>query len=1028
MGNNRNLQFAVRAALAAAAATAIAPSVLAQTVSATAASSTSATADTSLQEVVVTGSRLAQSPNDVSISPVTSITALDIQQTGLVRTEDLLDNLPQVIASQSGGNSISANGTATVSLRGLGVSRTLVLVNGTRLAPGASLSADPSNTAAADINQIPADLIERVDILTGGASAVYGADAVAGVVNFVLNTHFEGVKVDANYGFGMHSNSNSVLLDDLAASGNPAPQSTVDAGFNKDVSFLAGSNFADGKGNVTVYATYLKTQPAVGYQYDYAGCSLNTPGTLPGPGNLSCGGSGTPATGRFQLYGLNTKGNFAALTPAYAVQPSGAFSPYSSADSYNYGALSYLQRGADRYTAGSFFNYDVSDKTNVYASFMFSRNSSQADYGPSGLFSYTAAQVPCASPLLSTQQKGIFCTPALIAANNAAFPNTPAGDITLYVGRRAVENGPREDNYVSNAFRQQIGVKGTIVDGLTYDTYGQVGISMMRDSQAGYVLTNSALNALNVVSGPGGVPTCESVINGSDPNCVPWNIFAKGGVTPAAAAYISTPATYDVTVKEYIVESSVTAEFEKWGFKLPTAKEGPSVNLGAEYRSESYNFNPDYIFENGLNSGGNGAQHAIDGGFHVAEAFTEARLPVLNDLPGAYDLSFDGGYRYSSYTSGFNTNTYKFGVEFAPVKDVRLRGGYNRAVRAPSIGDLFAPAVIGAGGTADPCWGAVVGGTGGTTGTVNGHTFAFCQRTGVTAAEWGNITPNPAAQINTSVGGNSSLTPEKADTFTYGVVFEPSFVPSLVTSLDFYYIKIANTIESLTSNTIVNNCGLTGDPTLCGLIHRGNGTGSLWFNTTNFVTATEQNIGTVSTKGVDLASRYTVDAGDYGKVALSLSGTRVLNYFTQPLTGGAAYNCAGYFGTTCDAPTPHWRHVFNTDWRMPWLGADLAVRWRYIGPTQSDRVSQDPQLSQTYFAGTARIGGYSYIDLSAAAPIGDTGISLRVGVNNIADKAPPIVANGNYSDCPNTSCNDNTWVGTYDTLGRYLYAHISMKF
>jgi outer membrane receptor protein involved in Fe transport len=298
----------------------------------------------------------------------------------------------------------------------------------------------------------------------------------------------------------------------------------------------------------------------------------------------------------------------------------------------------------------------------------------------------------------------------------------------------------------------------------------------------------------------------------------------------------------------------------------------------------------------------------------------------------------------------------------------------------------------------------------------------------VTAAEWGNITPNPAAQINTSVGGNSSLTPEKADTFTYGVVFEPSFVPSLVTSLDFYYIKIANTIESLTSNTIVNNCGLTGDPTLCGLIHRGNGTGSLWFNTTNFVTATEQNIGTVSTKGVDLASRYTVDAGDYGKVALSLSGTRVLNYFTQPLTGGAAYNCAGYFGTTCDAPTPHWRHVFNTDWRMPWLGADLAVRWRYIGPTQSDRVSQDPQLSQTYFAGTARIGGYSYIDLSAAAPIGDTGISLRVGVNNIADKAPPIVANGNYSDCPNTSCNDNTWVGTYDTLGRYLYAHISMKF
>jgi outer membrane receptor protein involved in Fe transport len=202
----------------------------------------------------------------------------------------------------------------------------------------------------------------------------------------------------------------------------------------------------------------------------------------------------------------------------------------------------------------------------------------------------------------------------------------------------------------------------------------------------------------------------------------------------------------------------------------------------------------------------------------------------------------------------------------------------------------------------------------------------------------------------------------------------------------------------------------------------------LWFNNNDFVTATEENIGTVSTKGVDLFSRYLLDVGSMGKVALSLQGTRVLNFFTEPLTNGPAYNCAGYFGTTCGAPTPHWRHVLNTDWRMPWLGADLAVRWRYIGPTQSDRVSQDPQLSQTYFAGTARIGGYSYLDLSFAMPVASTGIDLRVGVNNLTDKAPPIVANGNYSDCPNSSCNDNTWVGTYDTLGRYLYAHVSVKF
>jgi iron complex outermembrane receptor protein len=1022
MGNTK-LQYAVRAVLAAAAASAAGAPAYAQTAPA-------AASDTALQEVVVTGSRLAISPNDVSISPVTSLTSLDIQKTGLVRTEDLLNNLPQVIAEQSSGTSISSNGTATVSLRGLGSQRTLVLVNGTRLAPGASLGATPSTSSSADLNQIPAALIERVDVLTGGASAVYGADAVAGVVNFVLNTHFEGVKLDADYGFNRYENNHQQLLGYLAAAGDPAPASTVDAGATKDINFVAGSNFADGKGNVTVYATYYKAQPAVGYQYDFAGCSLNTPSTLPGPGGLKCGGSGTPATGRFALFGVNAgTGKFGQLTPAYAVQPDGTFSPYTSADSYNYGALSFLQRAQDRYTAGSFLNYDVNDKTNVYSNFMYARNTSTADYGPSGLFSYTAAQIPCANPLLTAQQVGLFCTPALIAENHAGFPNTPAGDITLYVGRRAVENGPRQDNYVSNSFRETLGVKGNFIDGLSYDMYGQVGLNMMRDSQGDYILTTNALNALNVVTDPAtGLPACAATLAGTAPTCVPWNIFQKGGVTAAAANYISTPASYDVTVKEYIVDGSVTADFGKLGFKLPTAAEGPSMNLGAEYRSENYFFNPDFIFENGLNSGGNGAQAPINGGFHVSEVFTEARLPVLNNLPAAYDLSFEAGYRYSSYTSGFNTNTYKFGVEYAPIQDVKFRAGYNRAVRAPSVGDLFAPAVIGAGGTADPCWGAVVGGTGGTTGTVNGHDFAFCSRTGVTAAEWGTITPNPAAQINTSVGGNAALKPETADTFTYGFVFQPTFVPGLVTSLDFYYIKIRETIESLSSNTIVNNCGLTGDAALCGLIHRGPGTGSLWFNNNDFVTATEENIGTVSTKGIDLAARYTLDVGSMGKVGLSLSGSRVLNFFTEPLTNGPAYDCAGYFGTTCGAPTPHWRHVFNTDWQTPWLGMDFAVRWRYIGPTQSDRVSQDPQLSQTYFAGTARIGGYSYLDLSLAMPVASTGIDVRVGVNNLTDKAPPIVANGNYSDCPNSSCNDNTWVGTYDTMGRFIYAHVSVKF
>lgn len=1026
MGNNRNLAYAVRLALtAAAAASGAASPVMAQTVAA----NTPASAD-ALQEVVVTGSRLAQSPNDVSISPITSITSLDIAQTGLVRTEDLLNNLPQVIAENSGGQSISSNGTSTVSLRGLGSQRTLVLVNGTRLAPGAGLG--PSTTSSADINQIPADLIERVDVLTGGASAVYGADAVAGVVNFILNTHYEGVRIDANYGFGRFDNNNQDLIGLLAAKNDIIPDKTVDAGFNKDISFVFGSNFADGKGNATVYATYLKTSPAVGYQYDYAGCSLNTPSTLPGPGGLSCGGSGTPATGRFRLYGDTAPGKFGALTPAYAVdQTTGAFRPYSSAtDSYNYGALSYLQRASDRYTAGSFLNYDINDNTNVYSSFMYARSSSQAQYGPSGLFSYTPAQISCANPLLNAAELAAFCTPALIAANTAAFPNNSPGNITLYVGRRAVENGPRQDNFLSNSFRETLGVKGKWIDGLSYDLYAQVGINQVRDSEDDFINSDAGVKALNVVTDPKtGQPVCASVLNGTDPNCVPWNIFQKGGVTPAALAYINVPASYEITTKEYIADGSVTADLGKFGLKLPTASSAPSINVGAEYRSESYVFNPDYIFQNGLASGGNGTENPIDGGFHVSEVFTEGRLPVLNDLPMAYDLSLDAGFRYSKYTSGFDTKTYKFGVEYAPIKDLRLRAGYNRAARAPGVGDLYAPAVIGAGGTADPCWGKVTGGTPGTTlGTIQGHDFAYCARTGVTAGEWGNIDANPAAQINTSIGGNSTLKPEIADTFTYGFVFQPEAIRGLVASLDFYYIRIEDTIISLQSNTIINNCGNSGNAAACALIHRGNGTGSLWFNNSNYVTATEQNIGSISTKGIDLASHYTFDLDSWGKVGLAMSGTRVLNYFTQPLTGGAAYNCAGYWGSTCGSPTPHWRHVLNTDWQMPWAGIDAAIRWRYIGPTQSDHVSQDTQLAGTYFPGTARIGGYSYLDLSLSVPVATTGISVRVGVNNLTDKAPPIIPSGSYTECPNLTCNDNTWVGTYDTLGRYLYAHVSAKF
>ena len=1013
---SRNVRNAVRFALAACATSATSPFVYAQTAPAPA---------PPVEEVVVTGSRLLQAPNDISISPITSVTAEDIQQTGLVRVEDILGSLPQVAAESPSGNSISSVGVNTVSLRGLGSQRTLVLVNGRRMNPGGAggVSGPGGNANSADINQIPAQLIERADVLTGGASAVYGADAVAGVINFVLNTHYEGVKLDTDYSFNNHKNDNATYLGYLAQSHNPIPPSTVNTGQNRTLSLLVGANFADGKGNATGYATYLNSSPAVGYQFDHAGCTLNG-GSSDVNAPILCGGSSTSGHGRFLLEGT-VAGKTARLLNNAVDPVTGDFRKYSSAiDSYNYGALSYFQRQAERWTAGGFLHYDVNEHASVYSETMYARNTNQAQYGPSGAFAFTQFTSGCNNPLLTAQEVAAICTPTNLAANQALFGNVGTTQFTMLVGRRNVEGGGRQDNYTSNSIRQVLGVRGPINDAWTYDSYAQVGITQFQDIEGNFLGTQQIGNALTVIPNPAtggvagvatGAPVCASAVNGADTTCVPWNIWQKGGVTPAALTYLTIPATYAANAKEYIGDASVTGDLGKYGAKLPTANSGLNVNVGAEYRQENFVFSPDFIFLNGFQAGG-APSKPINGGFRVWEGFTEARLPLVDEKPGAYLVSLNAGYRYSSYSLGFNTNTYKVGLEWAPIADVRLRAGYNRAVRAPNLDELYEPAVVGSGGTADPCWGSTPA-----------LSAALCARTGVSAAQYGNILANPAAQINTQVGGNSTLIPESADTYTYGIVFQPQAIPGLVASIDAFDIKIKKTITSLSSNTVINNCALTGSATLCGLIHRGATDGSLWFNSAEFVQANFVNIGTNSTKGADLAAHYRVNIGGAGKLVFSLGGTYTKDFLLQPLPTASAYDCVGLFGTTCGAPLPKWRHVLNTTWGSPWAGLDVTVRWRHVGSASVDRSSADPQLAATFYPATAHIPAYNYLDLSAFIPIGRN-VDFRLGVNNIADKNPPLILNGNFSDCPNSSCNDNTWVGTYDTLGRYIYMHLSAKF
>jgi iron complex outermembrane receptor protein len=1024
MGNNRKLQLAVRAALALAASAAL-PQVHAQTTAATA--STDAPA-AGLEEVVVTGSRI-KSTNLVSISPVTTVTAADIQVTGLSRVEDILNNLPQVFAGQGANLSNGADGTATVDLHDLGAQRTLVLVNGRRLGPG-----DSAGGNASDINQIPAQLIEKVEVLTGGASATYGADAVSGVVNFILNTHFEGVKVDANYGMYEHNNHDGFAAGLVNAAGDGPLASSVDSGFNKDLAVLLGSNFADGKGNATGYMTYTNQAPVLQRPFDYSACTLAGSRNSTGGTDVSCGGSYTDRGGSF----LGYNANYSANTVYNTVDPkTGVFRPINTAtDLYNYGALNYYTRPNERWTAGTFINYDVNDHVNVYSELMFMKNNSTAQLAPGGDFGTANPTVNCGpsgiglpgNPLITAQELSVICTPANIAAQ----PSTvPANSVFInYLLRRNVEGGGRQTLFTNESYRTLLGVKGDFADAWKFDVYAQYSNVTTIQNNLNYFSTTAMQYALNVVTGPNGKPTCVAALpGGAAPSCVPWNIWVPGGVTPAALAYLSIPDEINGVVQEYVAHADVSSDLGHYGVQLPTAKSAMQLNMGVEWREDSSATNPDYVAQQGLASGGSGPTPPISGQIHAAEVFTEFNLPLVDGMPGIDQLAFQGGYRYSSYNLGFNTNTFKLGLEWAPVSDIRFRGGFNRAVRVPNVGELYSIQSVGPGGTIDPCWGI--------SGTASAPllTEAQCANTfphtpagqALAAAVYGTMSVNSAYQINTQSGGNPKLQPETANTTSFGFVFQPEFLHGFSASIDYYDIKITNAIISSTgtATAIISDCALTDAASACNLIHRP-ASGSLWLSSSGFVATPSANVGVISTKDVDVKTHYALDINSMGKLVFDLEGTYVIDNITTPIPGAPSYDCAGFWGPTCGNPLPKWRHVFSTDWATPWAGLDVNMRWRYLGATKVETSSSSPDLyyPTTDYPGFNRISNYSYVDLSAAMAV-TKNVKVRVGANNVLDKDPPTVLSGNCAAGP---CNGNTFAQTYDVLGRYLYVHATVQF
>jgi iron complex outermembrane receptor protein len=933
--------------------------------------------ETGQPEITVTGTRIQQ-PGLISNSPVTTIDAGEIRLQGATNIENVLNRLPQVTADANENVSNGSDGTARINLRNLGSNRNLILVNGQRLLP----------IQASDVNFLPSFLVDRVDVVTGGASAVYGSDAISGVVNFVLRKDLNGVLADVQYGFSNHHNDDQARRALVSASGYQNALSSPIDGQRFDANIAVGKSFADGRGNIMAYFGYREVQPISQADRDVSACALD-----PAQNNtmFTCGGSSNNEFGLFQpLTGPNAG-------VAFNNTRNGAktWVPYDSSFRYNYAPLVYFQRNDKRYTAGAFGRFEIDPAAEVYASFMFMDDRTNSQVAPSALFQGTTFTVNCDNPLLGAQQGQLLC--------GAAYGTAASQD--LFIGYRpvAAPARPRRDDLRHTDFRVTGGVRGEIAPGINYDVNGLFSRVLFNENYQNDIDPVRANRGLQVVN-VNGVPTCKSVIAGTDKACVPLNVFQYAGLSAEGLDYIYSPTFTRGMDKETVLSGTISADLTNYGVKSPWAEQGVGAVFGVEHRRESLVFHADAL---ALQKGTLESR----GAFNVTEFFTEIRLPIFEDRPFAEELTLTGGYRYSKYsTRDKGVSTYKGEIAWAPIRDLRFRAGYNRAIRAPNISELFAAQGLGNISAQDPCAGATPSAT-----------AAQCTATGVTAAQYGHIIECPSEVCVAQGGGNPALRPEQADTYTVGAVLSPRFLHGFSLSVDYFSIKVRDYISSIPGSLTISQCIATGDPFFCSLFHRDPRTGVL-FGEQGYVISTTQNTGSLKTSGIDIGANYAFDTG-IGNFSASFVGTWLKELRTEPLPGLGSYDCVGLFGPTCGQPSPEWKHQARLSWSDTTGLASVSLGWRYIGPTKLTNNTDDPFLTGPAYVLNASLPAYSYFDLALTAKV-QKNIAFRVGVNNLLDKDPPAIAQGLLYSFGN----GNTYPGVYDVAGRTFFIGFNAEF
>jgi outer membrane receptor protein involved in Fe transport len=497
-------------------------------------------------------------------------------------------------------------------------------------------------------------------------------------------------------------------------------------------------------------------------------------------------------------------------------------------------------------------------------------------------------------------------------------------------------------------------------------------------------------------------------------------MFVLGGITQDQLDYLNLSGHQLGYTQQIIAGANVGSDLGAYGIKSPWAESGIGVSFGVERRAEKLKFVPDEASIGGDLAGSGGAAPALTDGFSVKEVFGEFRLPLFEGKPFAESLDLSGSFRRSDYSAGYSADTYGVGVDWAPVKSVRVRGSYQVAVRAPTIQDLFDPQSIGNNGPAnDPCEGTI--GSASLTATLE-----QCARTGMTAAQYGKVPYNSANQHSDQNGGNPNVRPEEGTTYTLGLVLNP--IKDLTITLDAFKIDITDTISSVDPEVALTQCLETGAAVFCDLIKR-DALGSLWLSPNGpagFVQNTTANIGSVGTSGLDVGVSYRMRLGAMGTLDTSMNGTYVHTMTEENVPGLGEYDCKGLFGQTCGTSTPEWRHKLRATWSTPW-DLNLSATWRHFDSVQQEFLSDQALLASSRAVAEVekKMSARDYLDLNASYSITKM-IGLSVGVNNVFDRDPPL-ASGNVIPAAG-SANANTFPQVYDAMGRFIYMNLTARF